>query len=57
MAKTAWWKKILFFVRWGAQEVADGNIGAGKKTATGGKIGGAVIDAALGATDEEAEQK
>jgi hypothetical protein len=57
MAKQAWWKYLLFFVRWGAKQVEDGNIGAGKKTAQGGKIAGEAIDAVMDATSSEEEKK
>ena len=53
MGKKKWWQRVLFFIRFAAKEVEDGNIGAGKKTAQGGKIAGGMIDAALEAADEK----
>ena len=45
MAKRKWWQYLLFFLRVGAQAVEDGEIGAGKNAATGGKAAGAALDA------------
>lgn len=44
MSKTKWYIRILRFLRIVSAEVEDGTIGAGKKTANGGKIAGAAID-------------
>ena len=52
MAKRKWWQWLLSLFRIGAQAVEDGDIGSGKKTATGGKIAGGAIDGIEEATKE-----
>jgi hypothetical protein len=44
MAKVPWYMKVLMCLRLVSAKVEDSTIGAGKKTATGGKIAGAAID-------------
>jgi len=52
MAKISLWRRILMFLRIIAREVENGDIGSGKKTATGGKIAGGAIDGIEEATKE-----
>ncbi len=46
MAKWKWYQIVLPILRLFAKKVADGDIGAGKKTSNAGKVAGDILDGA-----------